>query len=85
MANLDLSRHRVKNAAKQVDAPQVYKFRKTVKQTVSGMKTLIGQLSLGSTAKIREERRAARKRKLAAISAIFVALFVVGVFMWLLS
>ena len=78
MGNKDLTEVRVRNVMKQIPKEQVArrhsKVRNTMKQTFSGMKTLLGQLAQGNTNRIRAERR--RKRRIILTAAIFLLVII---------
>jgi hypothetical protein len=87
MGNKDLTEARVRNVMKQIPKEQIAKrqskVRNTMKQTFSGMKTLLGQLAQGNTNRIRAERR--RKRRLVltiAISILLLIAIVIGIIVW---
>jgi hypothetical protein len=86
MANLELSKHRIRNVGKHLPGgPRTKKLRDTLKKTVSGMRTLLGQMPQNSTDKIRAERKTAKKRlTLAAVVAVLAAFAAAGLFIWLL-
>lgn len=59
----------------------VGKFRQSVKQTVSGMRTLLGQIhEKRSTNQLRQQRR--EKRKI--ITGIFLAILFIAAITWVL-
>ena len=59
MSNKEVTQLRVKNVLQHVptSAGKVAKVRNTMKRTASGMKTLLNQLSAGSTRELRERRK----------------------------
>jgi hypothetical protein len=85
MANLDLSKHRIRNVGKHLPGgPRTKKLRNTLRETVSGMKTLLGQLPQSGTEKIRAERKAAKKKLAVTVCAVLAVLTAAGLFIWLL-
>ncbi|QSH40279.1 hypothetical protein P0136_00495 [Lentisphaerota bacterium ZTH] len=74
MPNIEKTEARVRNVMnsmpKAVLNRRGEKLRSTMKQTFSGMKTLLGQLSQGNTEKIRKQRR---RKKIIVLSTIALA------------
>lgn len=77
MANKDLTTARVGNVMRQIPEDQIKKrqskVRNTMKQTFSGMKTLLNQLAQGNTSRLRAEK----KRKRRVVFTISVVLLLV--------
>ncbi len=87
MANINLTTARVGNVMRQIPEEQIKKrqskVRNTMKQTFSGMKTLLNQLALGNTNRLRAEKK--RKRRIVftvSIILLFVLALVIGVIVW---
>ena len=77
MTNLDLSKTRIESIGKHLpETLEETKHRNTVKETTSGMKTLLGQISSGTTEKIRAERQARKKqtKEVCFIIAVIIAI-----------
>lgn len=75
MRNENLTQNRVRNVMKQIPKAALEKrtgkVRNTLKQTFTGMKTLLGQLQQGSTDKLRAKKN--RKKRVNMIVAILAA------------
>ncbi|MCP3966494.1 MAG: hypothetical protein GY750_03080 [Lentisphaerae bacterium] len=83
MRNIDETDARVRNVMnsmpKSVLNRRGEKVRNTMKQTFSGMKTLLGQLAQGNTNKIREEQRLRKRKTLIIVSAVILVLIITTV------
>lgn len=78
MANKDLTTQRVKNVMHSVpNERRIRKFRNTMKRTVRGIQTLIGQMPQSATQRIREER--ARKKKVTIIVLLCLLVLIAAV------
>ena len=74
MPDLNLSKQRIKNEMSRVSGKgkKGYKVRKTLQQTFSGLKTLLGQMPQGKTEQIRARRKIVKRRIITTILFLFI-------------